>query len=856
MAVADDDDAPAPVVQCTVTPPPAAMVATVRGYYEGNRHRADRDHGENWLRVLIAFGAETHATLTPYTAAEARQGEQVWNGWTPVRKELERLEAAAAQCSADDGAPEDTAEPEDTVAPEISIAAGAGVTEGTAATFTVTATPAPAADLTVAVTVAEASGSDFVAADDEGAQSVTVPAGQTSVALAVTTVDDGTDEPDGQVSATLASGTGYTVSTTAGAATVAVTDNDASGALSMSIHDAEGPEGSKIAFRVMLSSPAPDRVQAFWITSRKGGTATEGVDYAFGVGRVAFAAGESEKTVHVQTFDDAHNDPGETFRVKLLSPHNAVIADGEAIGTILNDDPMPAAWLARFGRTVAEQALGGIADRMAADRAPGMRGSLGGRSIAFDPWQSGDTPAGRDAAPDASMNRDAAPALADLARTFGAAQDRFDGGAGHRIGDGQGVTSMQSMTARELLLGSSFSLTGRKDGSGGSMAFWGRAAQGSFAGAEDDLSLDGEVTTGMLGADYARGRWLVGLALTQSEGKGDYRDPTPPPPLSGQPDSMSGKIESSLTAVIPYASLRASDRLKLWGAAGYGSGEVTLTTDPGSGSGAGGGETLKADTGWTMAAAGARGDLLTPPEDAAGGPALAVVSDAMWARTTSDRVAGMAASESDVTRLRLGLEGSWRVALDEGGSLTPKLEIGARHDGGDAETGFGVELGGGIAWTDPALGLSLDLSGRTLVAHEDGDLKDRGVSAAPAFHPAPATQRGLSLSLRQEMGGQAQGGLDALFANDPLEDRTGSEAQSRWSAEAAYGLPAFGGRFTGSPHVGFGLATGARDYSLGWRLAPEAANAPDLSFGLKATRRESDSAAPEHTIGFEATARW
>ena len=28
----------------------------------------------------------------------------------------------------------------------------------------------------------------------------------------------------------------------------------------------------------------------------------------------------------------------------------------------------------------------------------------------------------------------------------------------------------------------------------------------------------------MLGADYARGKWLVGLALAQSEGEGDYRD--------------------------------------------------------------------------------------------------------------------------------------------------------------------------------------------------------------------------------------------------------------------------------------------------------------------------------------------
>ena len=228
----------------------------------------------------------------------------------------------------------------------------------------------------------------------------------------------------------------------------------------------------------------------------------------------------------------------------------------------------------------------------------------------------------------------------------------------------------------------------------------------------------------------------------------------------------------------------------------------------------------------------------------------------MWTRTSSEKTRDLLASEPDATRLRLGLEGSYRMALEGGGHLTPKLEVGARHDGGDAETGFGVELGGGIAWTDPVLGLSLDVSGRTLIAHGNGDLKDRGYAAALAFDPDPATQRGPSLSLRQEFGGQANGGLDALFQPAALEDRTGSEASSRWSMEAAYGFPAFGGRWTGSPHVGLGLATSARDYSLGWRLTPEAANAPDMSFGLRATRRESDTAEPEHTVGVEVTARW
>ena len=157
---------------------------------------------------------------------------------------------------------------------------------------------------------------------------------------------------------------------------------------------------------------------------------------------------------------------------------------------------------------------------------------------------------------------------------------------------------------------------------------------------------------------------------------------------------------------------------------------------------------------------------------------------------------------------------------------------------------------------DPALGLSLDLSGRTLVTHAADDLGDRGLAASLSLDPDPASERGPSLSLGWDRGGQATGGIDALFAPDPLDDRTGGgDATARWRAEAAYGLPALSGRFTGSPHVGLGLATGSRDHSVGWRLTP-VPGAPDLSFGVKATRREGDGTAPEHTVGFEVNARW
>ena len=280
-------------------------------------------------------------------------------------------------------------------------------------------------------------------------------------------------------------------------------------------------------------------------------------------------------------------------------------------------------------------------------------------------------------------------------------------------------------------------------------------------------------------------------------------------------------------------------------------GEKTVTIAGGETS-----ATLQAGADYTLASS-STATVAVSDNDETPAPAVtpgAQVDPAAWLARFG-RMVELAASDSDVTRLRLGLEGSWTMALQEGGRVTPKLEAGLRHDDGDAETGFGVELGSGLAWVDPRLGLSLDLSGRMLVTHGADDLEDRGFAASLAFDPDPSTERGLSLALRQERGGQATGGLDALFRADPLRARTGSEKDTRWTAKAAWGFPAFDRRFTGSPHVGLGIATGARDYTLGWRLTPEA-GAPDLGFGVTATRRESDRAAPQHGIGVQLNTRW
>ncbi len=728
--------------------------------------------------------------------------------------------------------------------PVVSIAAGNGVTEGMSASFTVSASPVPVAPLDLTLSVGQSG--DFAASGETGSRTVTVPV-TGSMTFEVATVDDGADEPDGSVTASVDAGTGYTVAAAPNnAATVAVSDNDAaSSGPTLSIADASFKEDQgTVHFTVTLSEPVDHRVTVHYATrSSSPISARAGQDYfewkrAWGA-ELWIPAGSTKGRIAAYIYNDSHDEDPETFEMVLFDASDGVsIADGVAVGTITNSDPMPAAWLARFGRAVAEHALRDIADRIAAPRTAGVEGVLAGQAL------GGPTGA-------------VSPAFAAPDRFNSRVDRRFDAGFGNSGPAG----SEQVMSLRDFMLSSSFTATGAVDMTGGSMAFWGRASEGSFAGREGRVSLSGDTMTALLGADYARGPWLLGMALAESEGKSSYADTGTSPPdaaafavpagVPGGLDALSvqagsGEVEGRLTAVIPYLALEASEHVRLWSAMGQGSGTVTVTPALGG--------RHEAATSWTMMAAGLRGDLLAPGGHT--GPALALTSDALWVRTSSEKTRDLAASESDVSRLRLGLEGSWAAALDGDASLTPKLELGARHDGGDAETGFGVEVGTGLAWVDPKLGLMFDLSARTLLTHDAEGREDRGVAAQLAFDPDRASARGLSLGLTQDWGGQAAGGLDALFSDAPLEDRTGSGmAESRWVAEAAYGLPVFGGRFTGSPHMGLGLATGARDYTLGWRLEP-AANAPAVSFGVQATRRESDGTVPEHTVGFEINARW
>ena len=185
----------------------------------------------------------------------------------------------------------------------------------------------------------------------------------------------------------------------------------------------------------------------------------------------------------------------------------------------------------------------------------------------------------------------------------------------------------------------------------------------------------------------------------------------------------------------------------------------------------------------------------------------------MLTRTSSDAVAGMASADAEAHRLRLVLEGSRGFAWAEGRRLTPTMEVGLRHDWGDAETGFGLELGGRVHYADPALGLTIDAAVRGLLAHEDDDYQEWGASGSLRLAPGAGGQ-GLALTLAPTWGATASGvnGLWSRQTTAGLAPRAAQAQAGRLNAQVGYGLwlPSTGGLVT--PFTGVSVTDGD-----GWR---------------------------------------
>ena len=146
-----------------------------------------------------------------------------------------------------------------------------------------------------------------------------------------------------------------------------------------------------------------------------------------------------------------------------------------------------------------------------------------------------------------------------------------------------------------------------------------------------------------------------------------------------------------------------------------------------------------------------------------GGIDLALRGDAFLVQMDWEKVSNETDTRADASRLRLVLEAGRSFTLGEGAVLAPALELGLRHDGGDAETGTGVEVGGRIRYTDAGSGLTVEANARTLIAHEDSDYREWG--AGGSVRLGPGRLRAGSLARRiAPVWGTPSSGVDRLWS--------------------------------------------------------------------------------------------
>ena len=628
--------------------------------------------------------------------------------------------------------------------------------------------------------------------------------GEATAVLRIGTADDDRDEEDGTVEAVLAESEEYAIEGS-GSAVVAVTDND--DAPTIKIEGARALEYlGEIFFPVKLGAASDRTVTVEWATSD--GTATRDQDYRAESGVVVFSPGQTEGRIRVVVLDDMLVEGEETFKVTLAGAVNGTLDEDQATGLITDEDgTVVKAWLTRFGRTVATQVVEAVSQRFTGPSRRASQVTIGGQSLtsAFE----GGADAYRRGSPMSFGSRPLMSAQGlDDADLLSRAGESF----GVRGGGWQGTDfSARRLVGHNVLATSSFHLSfGDASGSGksrgGRWAAWGRGVTTQFSGRETDLSLDGGVLTGLLGADYERGPMLVGVAVSRSQGAGDVA-------LGVEPGILPHEVtlEGSLTSVYPYLRAAMGKRLLTWGLFGYGRGELEASGKAGIG---------KHAIGMKMGAFGARGSLLTPEQ--LSGFELAVKTDALLVGMESESEAGAAIKDANASRMRLLLEGARDNIPAWGGLLGSSLELGVRRDGGAAETGIGLEMGGGLSYVNPDRGLTLSMTARRLMAHEDQDYREWGIGGMVEYDPGIAG-RGLSMRMLSSWGTTASG-TNRLWSQSAAAGfgRNGDAgADAPLTAEVNYRLRAFDGRLEMAPYADLSLVgadSRAHSVLLGWRL--------------------------------------
>ena len=395
---------------------------------------------------------------------------------------------------------------------------------------------------------------------------------------------------------------------------------------------------------------------------------------------------------------------------------------------------------------------------------------------------------------------------------------------------------------KQILRNSSFAVpmgSGEADQGLPSWTLWGLGDYQTFEGTPDYGSHDGTVMTVYLGADKrVTTRGQAGVSVSYSMGETDYA-------FSGDGASGDGTLTTVLTSVYPYVRWAPTSGMDIWALGGVGTGTaenergVTSTTE-------------ESDLSMSLGLLGVRQSLGTM-----GGLDMALRGDAGMVNLSSaegDEI--LDGQEVAGQRFRLGLEGARTLQMVSCATLTPFGELSGRFDGGDGQTGGGLEVAGGVRYKCSRSRLQVEARGRLLALNSA--YQERGGSIIATIGPG-SNGLGLSMSLAPRWGA-ADRGAQALWRDDALQTGRFGLSSDDWSMDALVGYSMRVRPLQGvlTPFAEFGPVSADRSLMrLGFRLGGFSGTAFEMvDLNLSGGRAVRDQQSAEHRIDVRGAVRF
>lgn len=346
-------------------------------------------------------------------------------------------------------------------------------------------------------------------------------------------------------------------------------------------------------------------------------------------------------------------------------------------------------------------------------------------------------------------------------------------GAGlHGLDVGPSWTSTAPRQPRGgLPVGSVFNLD---FGNGAGWTLWGARFARGFEGDADSGGFDGDGSGTFLGLERRGGNWMAGLSVAGNRTEVAYD-------FAGVVTGA-GELMADVYGIYPYFHWGRGGELQVWFVGGFGLGELDgVRSHLGEGSDG-------ADLGMSMGLAGARyrlpWRLLGGSLSARGDAGVMNLSAEDGAGALNDLVAG-------VSTFRGGVEAAWHVI-----GLEPFGEVSARFDGGDGQTGMGIEMAGGVRLLERVAGIGLEAKGRVLALHTASGFSESGFSLIASVAPG-ARGQGFQLRVAPRWGAPTES-MDAFRQGGrPFDRPDRPDRPGRWGDRQTWGVDA---------SVGYGLA--------------------------------------------------